>query len=72
MQTGDNENWKQKALILGGVIGALTGLGLAYMLVRKAEETEGGLQFGTGEGIRLGVILTNLLRQVASLGNGGG
>ncbi len=70
METGNNGSWKQKALILGGVIGALTGVGLAYLLVRQAEETEGGMQFGTGEGIRLGVILANLLRQVASLGEG--
>jgi hypothetical protein len=72
METGENGNWKQKALILGGVIGALTGVGLAYLLVRKAEETEGGMQFGTGEGIRLGIILTNLARQVAGLGDGSG
>jgi len=28
------------------------------------------MQFGTGEGIRLGIILTNLMRQVAKLGDG--
>ncbi len=72
METGDNGSWKQKALILGGVIGALTGVGLAYLLVRKSEETEGGMQFGTGEGVRLGIILTNLARQVARLGDGSG
>jgi len=70
METGDKGSWKQKTLILGGVIGALTGVGLAYLLVRQAEETEGGMQFGTGEGIRLGIILTNLMRQVATLGDG--
>jgi hypothetical protein len=72
METGDNGSWKQKALILGGVIGALTGVGLAYLLVRKSDETEGGMQFGTGEGVRLGIILTNLARQVLRLGDGSG
>ena len=70
METGENGNWKQKALILGGVLGALTGVGLAYLLIRKAEQTEGGMKFGTGEGVRLGIILTNLVRQVARLGDG--
>jgi hypothetical protein len=72
METDDNGSWKPKALILGGVVGALMGVGLAYLLVRRSEETEGGMKFGAGEGLRLGVILANVLRQVAQLGDGSG
>lgn len=70
METNQDSSWKQRALVLGGVIGALMGVGVAYFLVRKSEETEGGMQFGTGEGVRLGLILANLLRQVSKLGDG--
>jgi len=70
METSQDTNWKQKALVLGGVIGALMGVGVAYFLVRKSEETEGGMKFGTGEGVRLGLILANLFRQVAKLSDG--
>jgi hypothetical protein len=67
METANNGSWKQKALILGGVIGALAGVGVAYMLIRQAEENESRMQFGTGEGVQLGLILANLFRQVARL-----
>jgi hypothetical protein len=43
---------------------------MVYFLIRQSEETEGGMQFGTGEGVRLGLILANLFRQVAKLGDG--
>lgn len=70
MENREDSSWKQKALILGGVVGALMGVGLAYFLVRQSEETEGGMKFGTGEGVRLGLILANVFRQVAKLGDG--
>ncbi len=70
MEAENNGSWKQSALILGGVIGALLGVGMAYMLVRQAEENENRMQFGTGEGVRLGIILADLFRQVARLGEG--
>ncbi len=70
MENREDSSWKQKALILGGVVGALMGVGLAYFLVRQSEEAEGGMQFGTGEGVRLGLILANVFRQVAKLGDG--
>jgi hypothetical protein len=70
MENHVDSSWKQRALVLGGVIGALMGVGLAYFLVRQSEETEGGMQFGTGEGVRLGLILANVFRQVSKLGDG--
>jgi hypothetical protein len=70
MEAEGNDRWKQTALILGGVIGALLGVGMAYMLIRQAEEDENRRQFGTGEGVRLGFILADLFRQVARLGEG--
>jgi len=61
--------WKTKALIIGGVIGALMGLGTAYLLTQRAEREGETLKLGTGEGIRLGMLALGMLRQVASLGD---
>lgn len=61
--------WKTKTLIIGGVIGALMGLGTAYLLTQRAEREGETLKLGTGEGIRLGMLALGMLRQVASLGD---
>lgn len=71
MQTNPENNWKTKILVLGAVMGALLGLGTAYLLVRTAEENNGGPpQISTTDTIKtiLGVI--GLMRGIASLGDG--
>jgi len=62
------DNWKPMTLLVGGVLGALTGLAAAYLLIQRAQRT--GIQptLGAGEGIRLGLLVLGLLRQVSVLG----
>jgi hypothetical protein len=69
MNTDFDTTWKSRALLIGGFLGALTGLGVAYFLVRRAEEEEyGKLEVSPGEGVRLGLLLLGLLRQVSEIG----
>jgi hypothetical protein len=67
----EGTQWKNKVLVLGGVIGGLVGVGAAYLLVQRAEREGQDLQLGTGEGIRLGILVLGMLRQVSRLGDGG-
>ena len=67
----EGTTWKNKVLLVGGVIGGLVGVGAAYLLVQRAEREGTELQMGTGEGIRLGLMVLGLLRQVSRLGDGG-
>jgi hypothetical protein len=60
--------WKSKVLLIGGVVGALVGVGTTYLLVQQAERKGESLKIGTGEGLRLGMLVLGMLRQVASLG----
>lgn len=60
-------NWKGRVLLIGGVAGALTGVMAAYLLVRRAEEKGVEPKLEAGEGIRLGLLLLGLLRQVSVL-----
>lgn len=64
-------NWKAKALLIGALLGALTGLGAAYVLVRRSEQTEEPPRLTPGMGLRLGMMVLWLLRQVGQLGEGG-
>jgi len=61
----EDGNWKSRTLILGGLIGALTGLGMAILLVRRAEQQGERLKLGTGEGMKIGMTLLGLLRQIS-------
>ncbi len=61
-----NSNWKAKALIIGGLVGALTGLGAAYIMVQRSEEPP---DVGPTDGIKLGLLLLGLVRAVGDLGS---
>jgi gas vesicle protein len=59
---------KSKTLIIGTLIGALTGLFAAILLHRRAEKNEKETALTTGEGLKLGALIFGLLRAIASLG----
>lgn len=63
----ESENWQPRVLMVGAVLGALVGMGAAYLLI-KSNEREGPPQISAGEGVKLGVLVLGLLRSVSSLG----
>lgn len=64
------DNWKNKTLIVGAVVGALVGLGTAYLLARTAEESGGGPpEISTGEAIKTAIGVVGIMRGIASLGD---
>lgn len=62
----EGTNWKPKALIIGGVLGAAIGTLAAYLLVQNYEEGE-SFSISTVDGVKLGVLVFGLLRNVAGL-----
>ena len=56
-------------LIIGAVVGALTGVGAAYLLLQRANRNENEVSVTTGEGLRLGLLILGLLRSIAALGD---
>lgn len=65
---GKNTSWKIKTLFIGAVIGALTGLGAAYLLTHRAEKKGEALAISSGQGVKLGLLVLGLLRQIVQLG----
>ncbi len=65
-----NGDWKTKTLLYGALIGAVVGVGGAYLLIQNAEKRGEQVEVSSREGLKLGLILLGLLRQVAQLGEG--
>lgn len=61
---------KTRVIVGGVLIGALTGLGAAYLLVRGSEDSGVEVEITPADGIRIGLTLLGLLRQVSLLGGG--
>jgi hypothetical protein len=63
-------SWGGQVLLIGAVVGALTGLGAAYLLIQRAKRRAEPPNLNASEGIKLGLLVFGLLRQVAMLGSG--
>jgi gas vesicle protein len=60
---------RNRTLLLGALLGAVTGLIAAMLLNRRAEEEGTELAITAGDGMKLGVMVIGLLRAIASLGD---
>lgn len=59
-------DWAPKALVIGGVIGAVVGLLSAYLFIQSVEEGKKP-EISAGQGVRIGLLLLGLVRNVADL-----
>ena len=61
--------WKNKAMLIGMLIGALTGLGAAVLYIRSVEDTgsETPHKVKTGDAILLTISLANIIKQVSKM-----
>jgi len=60
---------RSKTLVVGALVGAITGLFAAMLLQRRAERTGTDITISTGEGLQLGMMVVGLLRSISSLGD---
>lgn len=67
-QPAPDNTWKVKTLVIGAALGALTGLGAAYLLTKRAERRGEKLSLSTGKGVKLGMLIAGLLRSILTLG----
>lgn len=65
-----NSNWRARTLIVGAVVGLLTGLGTAYLIIQRSDDDDQPPAMGAGDGVRLGLLLLGLMRQVGELAGG--
>lgn len=69
MGLSNDTSWKTKFMLIGTAVGALVGLGTAYLMARSAEETAGGPPtITTADALKAGVSVIGVVRGIAALG----
>lgn len=63
-----NENSTTKALIIGAVVGALSGVGAAYLFLQRAQQEENPPSLTAGDGVKIGLGVLTLMRLIADIG----
>ncbi|MFH1447114.1 MAG: hypothetical protein ABIG43_06890 [Chloroflexota bacterium] len=63
------DNWKITTMIIGSVVGALTGAGAAYLLIQHGEKEETQPKITANQGIQVGLSLLGLLRMISGFGS---
>lgn len=65
-----NNDWKTKTYLIGAVVGAVVGLGTAFLVARSSDERGGGPpEISTGDLLKVGVGVFGLVRGIAALGD---
>lgn len=64
------ENARPRILLGGAILGAVVGLIAAGMLIQRSEKKNLDPQVSPVEGVKLGLLVFGLLREIAQLGDG--
>ena len=63
----NNMDWRVRAYLVGGAVGALFGFASAYIYVRSFEKRGEAPELAPSEAVGLGLTVLGLLRQIASM-----
>jgi hypothetical protein len=65
-----NLDWRTKAFLVGGAVGAMLGLSAAYIYVNSVEKEGAPPELQASEAVGIGLTLLAVLRQIANLHEG--
>ncbi len=60
-------SWKTKILFVGGVLGLLSGLLAAFLLIQRSQQNEKELNISAGDGVKVGIGVLGVLKLISDL-----
>ncbi len=66
-----SESSKSKILIVGGLLGLLSGVLAAYLLLQRSEQNAKNLNISPGDGVKVGLGVLGVLKLISDLGERG-
>ncbi|MHB8134248.1 MAG: hypothetical protein ACYDH1_08505 [Anaerolineaceae bacterium] len=60
--------WKKKYLLIGGIVGLVSGLFAAFVLIQRAEQRQMTPKINAGDGVKVGLGVLGVLKLIADLG----
>lgn len=63
-----SESSKSKILFVGGLLGLLSGVLAAYLLLQRSEQTHKNLNISPGDGVKVGLGVLGVLKLISDLG----
>ncbi len=60
---------RSKILLVGGLLGLLSGLLAAYILIQKSQDNEEDLSIKAGDGVKVGLSVLGVLKLISDLGD---
>jgi hypothetical protein len=65
----NDNNWKTKTMLIGAVVGAITGIAAAMIVIERAERERTTPSISAGDGVKLGLGVLGLMRLISDLGD---
>ena len=59
--------WKNKAMLIGAIVGLATGLLAAYIVIQRAERENVKPTVTTGDGVKIGLGVLGVLRLISDI-----
>ncbi|MDX9849839.1 MAG: hypothetical protein RBT01_04970 [Anaerolineaceae bacterium] len=66
-----SESSKSKILIVGGLLGLLSGVLAAYLFLQRSEQNAKDLNISPGDGVKVGLGVLGVLKLISDLGERG-
>ena len=63
------QNWKSRVLVVGGLVGAILGVGAGYLFIQVSEESGGPKKVSMGQAFKLAIAALGVVRQASLLGS---
>jgi len=65
----DTSDWKSKFLIVGALVGLISGLLAAFVIIQRAEQKQIKPNINAGDGVKVGLGVLGVLKLISDIGD---